>query len=52
MPKLKSVELTVDLLPERRVGHHRKRLDADSTEVEAGAEVPVKVFLRPLSRRA
>ena len=26
--------------------HHRKRLDA-STEVEAGTEIPVKVFLRP-----
>ena len=27
-PKLKSVEVTVDLLPERRVADHRQRLDA------------------------
>lgn len=46
MPKLKSVEVTVDLLPERRTA----AIDyawTPSTDVEAGAEIPVKVFLRP-----
>ena len=46
MPKLKSVEITVDLLPERRVA----AIDyawTPSTEVDAGTEIPVKVFLRP-----
>jgi hypothetical protein len=46
MPKLKNVDCTIDLLPERRVA----TIDAawtPSTEVEAGAEIPVKIFLRP-----
>jgi hypothetical protein len=46
MPKLKSVEVTVDLLPERRTA----AIDyawTPSTEVDAGTEIPVKVFLRP-----
>jgi hypothetical protein len=46
MPKLKSVEITVDLLPERRTA----AIDyawTPSAEVEAGTEIPVKVFLRP-----
>jgi len=46
MPKLKSVEITVDLLPERRAA----AIDyawTPSTEVDAGTEIPVKVFLRP-----
>jgi len=46
MPKLKSVEITVDLLPERRTA----AIDyawTPSTEVDAGSEIPVKVFLRP-----
>lgn len=46
MPKLKSVEITVDLLPERRTA----AIDyawTPSTDVEAGTEIPVKVFLRP-----
>ncbi|HEV1287442.1 MAG TPA: hypothetical protein VNU44_19125, partial [Bryobacteraceae bacterium] len=46
MPKLKSVEITVDLLPERRTA----AIDyawTPSTEVDAGTEIPVKVFLRP-----
>ncbi len=46
MPKLKSVEVTVDLLPERRTA----AIDyawTPATDVEAGTEIPVKVFLRP-----
>jgi hypothetical protein len=46
MPKLKAVECTIDLLPERRIA----AIDSawtPSTEVEPGAEIPVKVFLRP-----
>jgi hypothetical protein len=46
MPKLKSVEVTVDLLPERRTA----AIDyawTPNTEVDAGSEIPVKVFLRP-----
>jgi hypothetical protein len=45
-PDLKQVECTVDLLPDRRI------MSVDtawtpSAEVAAGAEIPVKVFLRP-----
>jgi hypothetical protein len=46
MPKLKNVDCAIDLLPDRRVA----TIDAawtPSTEVEAGSEIPVKVFLRP-----
>jgi hypothetical protein len=46
MPKLKSVEITVDLLPERRTA----AIDyawTPSAEVDAGTSIPVKVFLRP-----
>ena len=46
MPKLKSVSITVDLLPERRTA----TIDyawTPSADVEAGTEIPVKVFLRP-----
>ncbi len=46
VPRLKSVDVTVDLLPERRTA----AIDyawTPSTEVEAGSEIPVKVFLRP-----
>jgi len=46
MPKLKAVECTIDLLPERRTA----TIDSawtPSTEVEPGAEIPLKVFLRP-----
>lgn len=45
-PKLKSVDITVDLLPERRTA----AIDyawTPETEVDAGTEIPVKVFLRP-----
>ncbi len=45
-PKLKSVDCTIDLLPDRHVA----AIDSawtPSTEVEAGSDIPVKVFLRP-----
>jgi hypothetical protein len=45
-PKLKSVDLVLDLLPERRVATIENAW-TPSTEVVAGTEVPVKVFLRP-----
>jgi hypothetical protein len=46
MPKLKSVEVTVDLLPERRTA----AVDyawTPNVDVDAGTTIPVKVFLRP-----
>jgi hypothetical protein len=46
MPKLKSVVMTVDLLPERRTA----AIDyawTPTSDVEAGSEIPVKIFLRP-----
>ncbi len=45
-PKLKRVEATVDLLPERRVATIENAW-TPSTEVDAGTEIPVKIFLRP-----
>jgi hypothetical protein len=45
-PKLRSVSVTVDLLPERRVASIENAWVANS-EVRPGQEVPVKVFLRP-----
>jgi len=46
MPKLKSVEAVVDLLPARRVATIETAW-TPTTEVAAGAEIPVKVYLRP-----
>ncbi len=46
MPKLKSVEAVVDLLPARRVATI-ETVWTPTTEVEAGTEIPVKVYLRP-----
>jgi hypothetical protein len=46
MPKLKRVNATVDLLPERRIATLEQAWLA-TPEVQAGSEVPVKVFLRP-----
>jgi len=46
MPKLKSVDAIIDILPERRVASIENAW-IPSSEVEAGAQVPVKVFLRP-----
>ena len=45
-PKLKSVDVVVDLLPERRVATIENAW-TPNTEVEAGSEIPVKVFLQP-----
>jgi hypothetical protein len=45
-PRLKSVNVTVDLLPERRVATIENAWIADS-DVRPGEDVPVKVFLRP-----
>ncbi len=45
-PKLKSVNAVVDLLPARRVMFVDNAW-TPSAEVEAGTEIPVKVFLRP-----
>ncbi len=45
-PKLKSVDVTVDLLPERRVATIENAW-TPTTEVESGTDIPVKVFLRP-----
>ncbi len=46
MPKLKSVNAVVDLLPARRVVAI-ETVWTPTTDVEAGTEIPVKVFLRP-----
>jgi len=46
MPKLKSVDATIDILPERRVAAIENAW-VPSSEVDAGTEIPVKVFLRP-----
>ncbi len=46
MPKLKSVDAVVDLLPARRVATI-ETVWTPTTDVEAGTEIPVKVYLRP-----
>jgi hypothetical protein len=46
MPKLKSVDAIIDILPERRVATIENAW-IPSSEVDAGSEVPMKVFLRP-----
>jgi hypothetical protein len=45
-PKLKSVNAVVDLLPARRMAAI-ETVWTPTTDVEAGTEIPVKVFLRP-----
>ncbi len=45
-PDVKSVSMTVDLLPERRVATIESAWVANA-DVQAGDQVPVKVFLRP-----
>jgi hypothetical protein len=45
-PRLKRVDATVDLLPDRRVATIESAFIAES-EVTPGEEVPVRVFLRP-----
>jgi hypothetical protein len=46
LPDVKRVNVTVDLLPERRVEVIENAWTADP-EVQPGEEIPVKVFLRP-----
>lgn len=46
LPRLKSADVTVDLLPSRRSAAVETAW-TPSTEVTAGSEIPVKVFLRP-----
>lgn len=46
LPKLDAVNITVDLLPERRIAQIESAWIADN-KVVPGTEVPVKVFLRP-----
>lgn len=46
VPRLKRVNATVDLLPQRRIASLENAFVAN-TEVEAGSELPVKVYLRP-----
>jgi hypothetical protein len=48
LPKLDAVNITVDLLPERRIAQIENAWIADN-KVIPGTEVPVKVFLRPYS---
>jgi hypothetical protein len=45
-PKLTSVDATIDLLPDRRVATIENAWVA-SSDVEAGAELPIKIFVRP-----
>ena len=45
-PRLKSVNATIDLYPDRRLATIENAWVANS-EVEAGSKLPVKVFLRP-----
>ena len=46
MPKLTAVNATVDLLPARRMAVIESAW-TPSNEVDAGEEIPVKIFLRP-----
>ncbi len=46
LPKLDAVNVTVDLLPERRIAQIESAWIADN-KVVPGTEVPVKVFLKP-----
>jgi hypothetical protein len=46
MPEVGRVEVSVDLIPERRTAAIESAW-IPSSEVEAGVEIPVKVFLRP-----
>jgi hypothetical protein len=46
MPEVGQVEATIDLIPERRTAAIESAW-IPTSEVEPGAEIPVKVFLRP-----
>ena len=45
-PRLKSVNATIDLLPERRVASIENAW-TPTTDADPGGELPIKVFLRP-----
>jgi hypothetical protein len=45
-PRLKGVDMTLDLLPERRIASIESAF-APASEIRAGEELPVRVFLRP-----
>jgi hypothetical protein len=45
-PRLKNVDATIDILPQRRIATIENAW-IPASEVEPGTEVPVKVFLRP-----
>jgi hypothetical protein len=45
-PKLRTVDATIDIFPERRVATIENAW-ISSGEVDAGSQVPLKVFLRP-----
>ena len=46
MPRLKGASITLDMLPQRRSMAIESAF-AGTSEVDAGAELPLKVFLRP-----
>ncbi|MBV9295855.1 MAG: hypothetical protein JO145_09795, partial [Acidobacteriaceae bacterium] len=46
LPRLDSVEVSLDLLPERRIAQIESAWIADN-KVTPGTDVPVKVFLKP-----
>jgi hypothetical protein len=46
LPRLDSVEVSLDLLPERRIAQIESAWVADN-RVTPGTEIPVKVFLKP-----
>ncbi len=46
VPRLRRVNATIDLLPQRRIATLESAW-VPTTEVEPGSEVPVKVYLRP-----
>jgi len=46
MPRLKSASITLDMLPQRRSMAIESAF-AGTSEVDAGADLPLKVFLRP-----
>ena len=46
MPRLKNVDVTLDLLPQRRIAVIETAF-AEKSEADAGSEVPVRVVLRP-----
>jgi hypothetical protein len=45
-PRLRNVDVQLDLLPQRRIAAIETAF-AEKSEVEAGGEIPVRVYLRP-----